>query len=175
MKKLLFIFLILFIVLAGCTDDVEGQTTESAIRETEGATVEPTIEPTAEEDERPTEVVLTLSYPDSDLLESGDYHYCLCGDKEYAVQVVLSVDHKVSDLTISSVVLTDEGDELIPVVRFDEFAPETPIVADLSFPGDMSAYAVSFVAEGDVVYVYSIYQSGMDGSIILTDYVPFIV
>ena len=65
---------------------------------------------------------------------------------------------------------TDEGFTACqPVAHISELTPEKPLVAELSFPGDMSMYTVEFTDEQGAQCFFSLYISGRNGMLVMSD------
>ena len=113
--------------------------------------------------------LLDADYADEELLSNSAYpHYR--NEDEYAVAVVFHAYGKLHDVTILAMEFHEEGylpgAELFTV---PELTAELPLVAELSFPGDMSTYGIRFVDQLGATHMYTIYISGKDGSLILEE------
>ena len=111
--------------------------------------------------------LLDADYADEEWLSNSAYpHYR--NEDEYAVAVVFHAYGKLHDVTILAMEFHEEGylpgAELFTV---PELTAELPLVAELSFPGDMSTYGIRFVDQLGTTHMYSIYISGKDSSLIL--------
>lgn len=116
-----------------------------------------------------TDVNVTADFADEKLLKSGDFYHYASDNSEYVVQVVFTVNVPVTDLSISSVSYADSGMEDTVIYVLSEMKADKPLVADLEFPGDMSTYKLSFTTEDGEAHSYTLYQSGKDGSLKLTE------
>ena len=115
------------------------------------------------------ELLLGANYADKEFLLHGAYHHYSSED-EYAVSVVFHAYDKLQDVTILTMEFHEEG--YLPgaeLFTIPELTTELPLVAELSFPGDMSTYGIRFVDQLGTTHMYSIYISGKDGSLILEE------
>jgi hypothetical protein len=113
--------------------------------------------------------VLTAGFTTLDFLQGREYHACMADSGEYSVRIAFYPKEKLKEFTFLSMELG--GDKMTVnemLFSLDELTPEMPFVASVSFPGDMTTYAISFEDSLGNVYYYSIYISGRDGSLVLS-------
>ena len=111
--------------------------------------------------------LLGADYADEELLSNSAYpHYR--NEDEYTVSVAFRAYDTIRNVTILAMEFHEEGylpgAELFTV---PELTAKLPLVAELSFPGDMSTYGIRFIDQLGATHMYSIYISGKDGSLIL--------
>ncbi len=106
---------------------------------------------------------VTASYSGKVVLK-GDYHLAgICTDDEYKVNVTLFAHETVYDLEITDI----NYDTMMPtdaLYHLDELTPEKPLVAHLSFPGDMSSFGLRFRDSAGGSHEYLIWQGMNDGA-----------
>ena len=95
-------------------------------------------------------------------------HHSFSDGKEYRIPIVFRTPVKLTDLVLFEVLYNADG----PYPGGDlytlaELTAEMPLVAELSFPGDMTMYGIRFTAEDGTRHTCTLYMSGMDGSLIL--------
>jgi len=112
---------------------------------------------------------VTADYADTELLASGYYYQYKSVNSEYTVQVAFCIDVPVTDVILYSVSYNDDGFEDTVIYKLAKMEASKPLVADLEFPGDMSTYKITFTTSDGESHSYNVYQSGMDGSIELTE------
>lgn len=157
MRKSIILVLVLCMSLVSCTVVNTETNTEST-------------EPTIYDIPNP---VISADYAE-DIILKGDYHYFIYDDSPYKVQVLFRVNDKITDVSLFSIIIGEQSDEREYIYHLDELDVGKPLLADLGFPGDMSSYGITFRDRNGDEYTYAISQSGLDGSLVLTDYVPFI-
>lgn len=96
-------------------------------------------------------------------------------DEEYADQVLFTTDRTLTNFELSRLTILDVSDDGVvsysaePVFSQDRLTPEYPLLIQICFPGDMSAYGISFVdtyGDGQTHWL-RIMVSGKDGSLLL--------
>ena len=55
----------------------------------------------------------------------------------------------------------------------DELSPDRPLLLNMTFYGLLPYYGVSYVDDSGETISYSINMSGKDGSVILTEFLPY--
>ena len=111
---------------------------------------------------------LTVNYADEALLLSGEYHYRPVEEGIYLQQVAFRAGEALTDFEVATVTFGDEG--YVPEEVFytlDQLTPEKPLVMDLPFPGDLSAYLVSFRDSSGSDHFYLLSISGRNGTLVL--------
>lgn len=121
----------------------------------------------------PNQPPISVNYADRTLLASGNYHYCKADDSEYAVSIAFRAQKSLWDVAFTSLDYTEEGfqvrDLLYQVAQLD---PNKPLVADVSFPGDLTTYGIRFTDPEGIVRQYTVSVSGRNGSLVLEEYHP---
>lgn len=113
--------------------------------------------------------LLSANFAEEDLIHSGAYHYFSDG-QEYRVPIAFRAYGTLRDVTIYTMEFDAEGyfpgEELYSLSQMTE---ELPLVAELSFPGDMTTYGIRFTDEQGDAYSYIVYLSGRNGALMLTE------
>ena len=115
------------------------------------------------------ESLISANYADEYLLLHGAYHYCPYDQSEYAISIAFRAYGNLRDVALFAYDFSDAG--LVPGADFftlAEWTPDMPLVAELSFPGDMTTYGIRFADENGVTHIYSIYISLRNGALMLT-------
>lgn len=110
---------------------------------------------------------LTVDYADEALLNSGNYYYLDAGKDEYVVNAAIYTNKTLKDLTLYDVFVS-EHDTWVEIFKLEELDSQKPLVASLSFPGDMSAYGISFTDSAGNCQYFALYMSGLNGSLVLS-------
>lgn len=116
------------------------------------------------------ESLISANYADENLLLHGAYHYCPCEETEYFVTIAFRAYAKLRDVEIFVYEWRDDG--FFPGGTFftlSEWTPDMPLVAELSFPGDLSTYGIRFVDENGVTHIFDISISGRNGEVVLIE------
>ncbi|MBQ9742122.1 MAG: hypothetical protein IJV88_00405 [Ruminococcus sp.] len=112
---------------------------------------------------------VTASYSSS-LILNGSYHLAgIHTYDDYKVNVTFYAHETVYDLQITGfdAFSNSPTDTLYTLGELDS---QKPLVAHLSFPGDFSAFGLSFQDSNNQTHTYKIYQSGLNGNILMTEY-----
>lgn len=120
--------------------------------------------------ERPR-VPITAGYADEYLLLHGYYYSCVADDSEYTVAIAFRAQENLRDVCLYSLVLEESGYGIGQLLgTYPELPPDIPLVAWVSFPGDMSAYCIGFTDSTGAVRYYLVTISGKDGSVVLSEF-----
>ncbi len=113
---------------------------------------------------------ISAGFADEKLLESGNYHHYTVENQDYITQVAIRAYEELSYVTIYPMEFTDDGFVAGEAVFYiEKLTPDKPLVADLTFPGDMSMYTIEFTtAKGADTYI-RIYISGRNGTLVMDD------
>ena len=115
------------------------------------------------------ESLISANYADENLLLHGDYHAYITGE-EYSAYVAFRAYGRLRDVELFGYELREEG--MVPgavLFTLPELTAEVPLVAELSFPGDMTTYGIRFTDASGVCHTYSIYISGRNGALVLSE------
>lgn len=116
-----------------------------------------------------TASLISANYADEYLLTHGAYHYYAGEKTDYTVTVAFRAYGFLRDVELFAYDFSDNG--LVPGDAFftlPEWMPDMPLVAELSFPGDLSTCGIRFVDESGVTHTFSIYISGRNGALMLS-------
>lgn len=118
-------------------------------------------------------VPITADYADEYLLLHGYYYSCVADESEYTVTIAFRAQENLRDVCIYSLILEESGYGLGRLLgTYPELPTDIPLVAWVSFPGDMSAYCISFMDSTGAVRSYLVTISGKDGSVVLSEFQP---
>lgn len=119
------------------------------------------------------EALISANYADENMLLHGAYHYCPGDALEYRIPIAFRAYGTLRDVALFGFNLSDEGyamgEDFFTLAELNE---EMPLVAELAFPGDMSMYGIRFADETGTTHIYSIYISGRNGALVLSEYAP---
>lgn len=116
---------------------------------------------------------ISANYADRPLLNSGNYlyYYDAEGGAAYGFSVAFRSYEKLSNVRLHRANLAaDSGLELTELYSFPQLTPEQPLVADVNFPGDMSAYAITFTDSKGVNRTFILTTSGRNNALIFYEY-----
>lgn len=116
------------------------------------------------------ESLISANYADENLILHAAYHYCPGDGAEYCIPIAIRAYGTLRNVQLCAYEFVGDdfvlGETFFTLPEMDE---EMPLVAELAFPGDMTTYGIRFTdAEGNT-HVYSIYISGRNGALILTE------
>ena len=114
--------------------------------------------------------LISANYADENLILHGAYHHYVGDDSEYAIHVAFRAYGTLQNVVLFAYEFGEEyyvpGEELFTL---SEMTEDMPLVAKLSFPGDMSMYTIEFTtAKGADTYI-RIYISGRNGTLVMDD------
>ena len=119
------------------------------------------------------DIPISANFADRNLLNNGSYAYFYDaeGGAAYGFSVAFRAYEALSQLRFYRANLAaDSGLELTELYSFSAMDPDYAFVADVYFPGDMSAYAISFYDSDGYEHVYILTTSGRNGSLIFYEY-----
>ena len=102
----------------------------------------------------------------------GSVTFCT-EDSEYVTWIAFRAYEPLTDVALVSLDLAAEAD-VIPaeVLAFlPDMSPDAPLLAGVVFYGDMTTYGISFVDRTGEERFFAVSLSGMDGSIVMNEYV----
>ena len=153
MRKIIVLFLVLFVLLASC-----GKVNTKSDTENTERIIYDIPDP-----------VITADYAE-DVTLKGDYHHFIYDDSPYKVQVLFRAYDEITDVSLFAIIIGEREGEREYIYHLDTLDAKKPLLADLGFPGDMSSYGISFRDRNGEEHIYAISQSGMDGSLVTSDY-----
>lgn len=108
--------------------------------------------------------------------------YTLSGDTPYEFRLSTSLyvqrllfraQEKLTDLRVNAMDLGENGlEQGKELCSLAQLTPEKPLVLILNFPGDMTAYQITFTDAAGTKQHYILTQSGRNGSALLQEYRP---
>lgn len=114
--------------------------------------------------------LISANYADENFLLHGAYHLCSGDESEYRIPIAFRAYGTLRDVALFAYEFS--GEDYVMGADFftlSELTEEMPLVAELAFPGDMSMYGIRFVDENGNTHIYSIYISGRNGALVLTE------
>lgn len=112
-------------------------------------------------------------YASEYMLSHASYLEFTASEAEYAVAVAFRAEGTVTDFNLLSVSLDDSGYTTGgSVYTLDALTQDQPLVAWLDFPGDMSAWAISYVDSTGAKQYRLITMSLKDGSLEVNNFYP---
>ena len=108
----------------------------------------------------------------------SDYHEVSVSTAEPRARVLLSCEYAVKDFKVIGVEASPMSGSLSysteELYALDELTPDRPLLLNMTFYGLLPYYGVSYVDDSGETISYSINMSGKDGSVILTEFLPYI-
>ena len=110
------------------------------------------------------------------LVGLSDYHEVSVSTAEPLARVLLSCEYAVKDFKVLGIEasmsssLSFSTEELYAL---DELSPDRPLLLNMTFYGLLPYYGVSYVDDSGETISYFINMSGEDGSVILTEFLPY--
>lgn len=117
---------------------------------------------------------LSVSWADDRKSDLSDYEEIDISYDEYSKGILFIAIEDVNDFKLYEMAMTDVHPDGTPVFSrsrvfaTDQILSQMPMIFNVSFPGDMSAYGFSYTHNG-IEKNYSIMVSGMDGSLIVEE------
>lgn len=114
----------------------------------------------------PAVMPMTANYAGKKLLSSGNFEHFVGDTSEYAVQIVFLAHRALYDVAFFRMELNEAGlQEAELLYHIPEMSSESPFVADVSFPSDMTTYGIRFNDDSGNVYRYTVCMSGRNGTL----------
>lgn len=111
------------------------------------------------------------------LVGLSDYHEVSVSTAEPLARVLLSCEYAVKDFKVLGIEASPMSNSLSfsteELYALDELSPDRPLLLNLTFYGLLPYYGVSYVDDSGETISYSINMSGKDGSVILTEFLPY--
>lgn len=106
----------------------------------------------------------------------SDYHEVSVSTAEPLARVLLSCEYAVKDFKVLGIEASMSSSLSFfteELYALDELTPERPLLLNMTFYGLLPYYGVSYVDDSGETISYSINMSGKDGSVILTEFLPY--
>ena len=111
------------------------------------------------------------------LVGLSDYHEVSVSTAEPLARVLLSCEYAVKDFKVLGIEASPMSSSLSffteELYALDELSPDRPLLLNMTFYGLLPYYGVSYVDDSGGTISYSINMSGEDGSVILTEFLPY--
>ena len=107
----------------------------------------------------------------------SDYHEVSVSTAEPLTRVLLSCEYAVKDFKVLGIEASPMSSSLSysteELYALDELTPDRPLLLNMTFYGLLPYYGVSYIDDSGETISYSINMSGKDGSVILTEFLPY--
>ena len=106
----------------------------------------------------------------------SDYHEVSVSTAEPLARVLLSCEYAVKDFKVLGIEASMSSSLSFfteELYALDELSPDRPLLLNMTFYGLLPYYGVSYVDDSGETISYSINMSGKDGSVILTEFLPY--
>ena len=115
-------------------------------------------------------LTMTVQEPDPYFVGLGSYEMYLQEDSEYTVWITFDPSEVVKNVQFVSFRLSDMGMSVDQVLyTLPELEPGVPLLAGVVFYGDMTTYGLMCTDADGYQKCYTVYQSGYDGSLVVTE------
>lgn len=104
------------------------------------------------------------------------YDVFVAEESEFGTEVAFIGTGDVKDFKVLSLFLEEVKEDGTPVFattplyESEQLLPEKPLVVKMTFQGDIPAYGISYVDEKGETKTFAVEMSGMDGSILLSEF-----
>lgn len=114
---------------------------------------------------------LSADYATREDFQNPNGYQCGNDSAEYVSACAFYISEMVTEVHVCETEFTGYGYEpAYELGSWYSWSPDTPLILWGSFPGDMSAYYICFTDSVGAVHQYCVSISGMDGSLVLTDF-----
>lgn len=109
-------------------------------------------------------------------LAADGFEFFALSVSEYSSRVAFSTGTAVRDFKVLALTFedADENGNVVfstePLYSLEELTPERPLVVQMEFPGDIPSHGVSYTDADGAMRRFSVGISGMDGSLILSEF-----
>ena len=114
-------------------------------------------------------VPVSANFAEERLLASGNYHSYVPAEAEYALRIAFRTRETLRNVTLCSMVLNETMEPADVLFSLEELTAEKPLVAELTFPGDMSCYGLRFTDAAGAERFFILSISGRNGMVCLTE------
>ena len=122
-------------------------------------------------------VPVYAEWADDALTEMSDYETFIADDGEYSIDVLFLTVRPLANFELMALSVREVYDDgtvsyaAEPLYSLESLIPGRPLVVRMAFPGDTTAYGISYVDEyGDgMTHCLTVEVSGEDGSLILRE------
>ena len=115
-------------------------------------------------------LTMTVQEPDPYFVGHGSYEMYLQEDSEYTMWITFDPSEVVKNVQFVSFRLSDMGMSVDQVLyTLPELEPGVPLLAGVVFYGDMTTYGLMCTDADGYQKCYTVYQSGYDGSLVVTE------
>lgn len=123
------------------------------------------------------EPAVQAHWAEDELDDISDYHEFSVSTAEPTARVLLSCEYAVKDFKVLGIEASPMSSSLSfsteELYALDELTPDRPLLLNMTFYGLLPYYGVSYVDDSGETISYSINMSGKDGSVILTEFLPY--
>ncbi len=121
--------------------------------------------------------VVTASYADKALIDSGNYLEYSGDLTGYVTKVAVTADKRLENVRFSSLSFSDSfsGERYTTrevLYQLERLPENTPLVLNMTFHGDTTTYGLRFTDTDNSIRYFAISQSGKDGSLVFREYYP---
>ena len=117
-------------------------------------------------------VPVSANFAEERLLASGNYHSYVPAEAEYALQIAFRARETLRNVTLCTMVLNETMEPAEVIYLLDEWNADTPLVAELLFPGDMTCYGLRFTDAAGAERFFILSISGRNGTLCLAEEQP---
>lgn len=119
---------------------------------------------------------VTAAFADDALLRSGNYIPFTAVDSEYTTALAFRAREPLQDVTLTLLepdMETFQGYQVSETLfTAPELLPGTPLVAEVVFYGDMTAYGITCTTAGGSTFSYAVTISGRNGALVVEEFTP---
>lgn len=118
---------------------------------------------------------VSVFYAEQIMNDYSDFDEFIADNNEYRAKLVFTTDTKVRDFRVLAVSYegTNENDEILyqkeEIYKQDDLIPERPLIVYMTFFGSMPSYGISYLDDMGKTRTFIVYQSGLDGSVLLQE------
>lgn len=119
---------------------------------------------------------VTAAFTDDALLQSGAYIQAVTDDSEYAASLTFRAREEVRGVAVTRLepdMADFDGYEITETLyTIHELLPGMPLVVEVVFYGDMTAYGITFTTPDETIHFYAVTVSGRNGMLVMEEYTP---
>ncbi len=120
--------------------------------------------------------VVEVNWAEDLMLDRSDYNEFTAETEDPQVQIAFTANGVVRDFKVLSLSLQDVSEAGVPTFEITELYSQDlltiwrPLVVDTTFYGDIPNNGISYVDTDGITHYYAVSESGMDGSLLLTEF-----
>ena len=114
---------------------------------------------------------IAAEFASEQLIGSGNYHEFIADDSKYTVKIAFYTNDVLGNVKFNSLQWNGTSYSVEKeLYTLSALSPYKPLVTNVVFYGDTTTYGISFTDKNNNERHFAVYLSGMDGSLVMSEY-----